>query len=468
MAVTPGRVVRMNWQSGIVCVFVASSANTTEILTLQFLSYDSPFITEHKRLLIKLLTCALVNRREVRVYHDDQDPRITDIDFVALNISPVGPAIHNDFYNVTGTSIPEDVQVVFESDALSVSVTPDLRRPHWVLIEQLPTSVPIGPCTVSLRGIGWQSDGVPIIVSSGPTMTVRTLYSGRPTTEPYTFVLAASPAIEASSGGTVTSDPVLTNRSEFHDIVRHCLENLLTVTEILLRSESFEANIRFVAIFDSTQPATIGNALVHNINPNLLEPMRDRLNSFVGRYWENPDIVFCISGSTTNTRASAWFTTDDNVRPGVAFNYDGTGRTHRRFTDIPGSAALSTEMDTTGLTAIHEFGHAASDFNNGMVIDLYVDGTRTGFVVNKKMRALATNPIPANFGTYDSTAFQSDQNRDGIGYPGTWTSYHPALLDATRPNLMDNYWLAAQPQRCRLDGLTFDWFSDRLRAKILR
>jgi len=34
---------------------------------------------------------------------------------------------------------------------------------------------------------------------------------------------------------------------------------------------------------------------------------------------------------------------------------------------------------------------------------------------------------------------------------------------------MDNYWKAVRDiQRCRLDGLTFNWFADRLRAKILR
>ena len=105
----------------------------------------------------------------------------------------------------------------------------------------------------------------------------------------------------------------------------------------------------------------------------------------------------------------------------------------------------------------------------GLVTDLYVDGTRSGFVVNKKMRAKATDSIPDNFATYRGATFHSEQKRDGRGYPDTWTSYHPALVDTTRPNLMDNYWKAVSHiQRCRLDGLTFDWFADRLRAKILR
>jgi hypothetical protein len=467
MAETRGRVTQINWFSNIVCAFVTSAPNRSELLTLQFLSSDVPFIIEHKRSMIQLLTAACVNQREIRVFHGDQDPVITGIDFLPPNISPVGPAIHNDFYSITGSSIPDTAEIVFESGVLSVAVTPDLRRPYWVLIEQLPTAIPAGPCTVFLRAGAWQSDRVPITVFSGPPQTTRVLYPGRPSTTPYTFVFVATPALEAI-GGAVNADAVLTNRANYHDIVRHCLTNLLTVTETLLREENLEASIRFVSIFDSTQPATAANALAREITPNLLEPIRDRLNGFAGRYGVDPDIVFCISGSTTFTRASAWFTTDDGARPGVNVTYDGTTRTHRRFTDIPGSAALSTSMDMTGLTAIHEFGHAASDFNNGMVIDLYVDATRTGFVVNKKMRALATDAIPTNFATYGGTTFQSDQNRDGVSYPNTWRSFHPALQDTTRPNLMDNYWLAAQPQRCRLDGLTFNWFRDRLRAKILR
>ena len=90
--------------------------------------------------------------------------------------------------------------------------------------------------------------------------------------------------------------------------------------------------------------------------------------------------------------------------------------------------------------------------------------------MNKKARLRTIDPIPANFGNYDGTNFASDQNRDGLGYPATWLSYHPVLADAAHPNLMDNYWLAAggNPQVCRLDQLTYDWYTDRLRAKLRR
>ena len=466
MAESRGRITELHFQSEIVCAFLTSSPSTSELFTVQFLGSDPPFFTECKRSLVKLLTAARVSGREIRIFHNGQDPVIEGIDFLPTNISPVGPAIHGDFYSITGSGIPANAEAVFESGPLSIAVTPDLHRPHWVLIDELPPSIPAGPSTVFLRAPGWQSDRVPITVFGGPQQTVRVLYSGRPSTTPYTVVFAATPGVEVA--GLPATDAALTSRTRFHDIVRHCLQNLLTVTESLLREENLEASVRFITIFDTTQAATVANTLVRQNAPNLLEPIRDRLNAFAGRYGIDPDVVYCVSGSTTHTRASAWYTTDDNTRAGVAFNADGTARTHGRFTDVPGSVALSTWMDQTGLTALHEFGHAASDFNNGRVWDLYVDPNTAGYVVNKRMRAMATNTIPANFGTYDGTTYASDQNRDGLGYPATWVSYHPQLIDATRPNLMDNYWSAAQPQQCRLDRLTFDWFVDRLRAKILR
>lgn len=82
------------------------------------------------------------------------------------------------------------------------------------------------------------------------------------------------------------------------------------------------------------------------------------------------------------------------------FTYDGVNHTHGHLPSTPGSAAIPTSVDTTGLTALHEFGHASSDFNNGQVIDLYVDGLRPGFLLNKKARAQATDPVPASFATY--------------------------------------------------------------------
>jgi hypothetical protein len=471
MPTTAGRVSHVYLQSEMVCVYVEYAPGMEALFIVQFLSSDSNFKLEQKRTLVKMVITGFHSRRPISITHNSNDSIILAVELMLLNISPVGPPVHSDFYSITASLIPNDADVVFETAALTITITPDMRRPRWVLIEQLPSAVPIGPATVQLRSPGgWESERVPVMVSSGAPEVRRTLFTGRPSaTPPYTFVFAATPALQRETGGGVDTDPVTTNRAAYHDVVRHCIANLCEVTESLLRESDLESNIRFVSIFDSASTVDAASALVRRLSPNLIEPMRDRMNGFVGRYWEDPDIVYAVTASTTHTRASARFTTDDNNRPGTTFTYDGTSFTHRRYTTTPGSAAISTLMDQTGLTSIHEFCHAASDFNNGMVIDLYVDGTRTGLVVNKKLRVNATDAIPNSFGTYNGTSFDSDQNRDGLGYPSTWRSFHPAQLDTARPNLMDNYWLAAtQVQACRLDGLTFEWFLDRLRTKILR
>jgi hypothetical protein len=260
----------------------------------------------------------------------------------------------------------------------------------------------------------------------------------------------------------------LSDRPAYHAFVAYCLQNLLTVTEEVLRQNDMDRNFRLVSIFDETRTPSAATSLVHEIAPNLMETRRAQLAGFLSGYGAEADVVMIAHGSTTHDRATAWFTSDDTARAGTAFTYDGVARTHRHFWTVPGSAAIPTSVDTTGLTPLHEFGHASSDFTDGMVIDLYVDDTRAGFVVNKKMRAQATDAVPTTFATYNGTTYDADQSRDGLGYPAGWRSYHPELVDGTRPNMMDNYWQTPEHQRCRLDRLTYAWLSDRLRAKVNR
>lgn len=468
MAESRGRILRINWQANILCVHVGRSMTNTELLTLQFLPEDLSSVTQYKRLVAKLLATALANSLEVAITHADSDPRIDGVLFIHGNISPIGPAIRNDLYAISGSNIPASAMVVFESDTTIVVVAPDVVRPHWLLLEQLPMSVPTGRCEVFLSAPGWMSDRVPITVMEGPPAIARTLYSGRPSTTPYTIVFVASPASETTAGAIVT-DGILTNRAGFQDVVRHCLDNMFNENEDVLRIDGFERQVRLVSIFDTLQPGSIAaNTLIRQVAPDMTEALRDRMNDFVRRYWEDPDIVFCVTDSAVYTRATAWPSTDDNGRASTAFAYDGVARAHGHFTDIPGAAALSTNMDMTGLTAIHEFLHAASDFNNGWIDDLYVDDQRTVFCVNKKFRTTAGSTIPANFGTYEGVQYASDTARDGLGYPATWRHYQAAPRNAAVPNLMDDFWQPTTSTNCLLDGLTYEWLRDRLNAKIMR
>jgi hypothetical protein len=468
MATTQGRVFRLIWSGDFVCAQVGSSTSNVSLLFVEMRASDTEHQLGTKQALVKLLDSALHSRRSVLVGHADTGSEVESVEIETADISPVGPAIHNDFYCVTGSNLPNDVDVVFRSGPITVSVVPDVRRPHWVVIGQLPPVVPAGPCTVQLRNAaGWTSSQVPIDVVAAPPTRARTLYPGRTTRGAYTIVFAATPG-RLDEAGTVVSDGALSDRPAFHRMVTHCLTNILTLDESLLRTGNMDRLIRFTTIFDTTRSADANTALVHEINPNILEPQRTLTNGFVGPYGERADVVYCISASTTHTRASAWFGDDDTGMTAPSYTYDGVTRRSGLYPRIPGSIALSTSMNTTGLTALHEFGHAASDFTNGMVIDLYVDGTSAGFVVNKKMRAASTDPVPANFATVDTTTYGADAARDTLGYPADWASYHPDLQVAGQPNLMDNYWMAGSVLQCRLDGLTFDWYQRRLRAKADR
>jgi hypothetical protein len=468
VATTTGFVQRLTWAPTKLCTWVGPSVTSAELFFELFSAFDSEALLGFKRNIGRLLAQAKNAGYQVSIEHSDHSAEIVSASLLGFNISPLGDAIHNDFYSVTGSGIPADVRVVFDNSVSTITVTPDLVRPHWVLIASLPPSIPVGRNNVRLEGSGYTSDWVPVDVSAGPAVTVRVLYTGQPKDQPYNVVFVANPAIRTEAG-TLIADPVRTNRPSYQDTVGYALRNLLTVTEDLLRQGAWDAQFRFVSVFDTVPGVTDANALAQEDNPNIMETRRDKLNAFVSQYSERADIVFVMHGSTSHDRASAWFTSDDAAKAGTAYTYDGVARTHGHFQATPGSAALPLDMDRTGLTPLHEYGHAGSDFDNGRVTDLYVDGV-SGFNVNKKARASSSNPIPTNFATYNGTIYASDQNRDGLGYPPTWTSYHPQLVDAAHPNLMDNYWLAAggNPQVCRLDGLTYAWYTDRLRAKLNR
>ena len=385
------------------------------------------------------------------------------------DFTAVGDAIHNDFFVVTGSGFADDLQLLFETTAGTVTVTPNVVRPQLGFVAQLPASVPTGRHWLRLQQGGTTTERIPVEVKAGPPYSVRVLYTGKPKPSPYTIVFVANPAIESQAGGTFNADPVLTNRTGYHSVVAHCLQNILRETEDLLRAGAIDAQMRFVSVFDATLGAQQANALAHEVSPDRMEARRQVLAPFLTRFHEVADMVFVIHDSTTHTRAIGWYTTDDNSRPAVSFTYDGVSRQHGRFPSIPGSCAIPVTLNTTGMTALHEFCHAASDFDNGRVFDLYVDVGAGGFTVNKKARAQATDPVPDDFATYNGIDYNSDPNRDALGYPATWTSYHPEPIDATRPNLMDDYWQAgATAQQCRLDQLTYDWLRDRLLAKLGR
>ena len=384
-------------------------------------------------------------------------------------IEEVENPIIDDFYTLSGTDIPRDAVVRFRTAAGTVSVEPDFVRPHLALIERLPATIPTGPVQVDITSPSTASSNtIATNVTGGAAQTVRVLHAGAPKAEPYTIAFVANPAIDSEFG--FVADPVMTDRHAFQETVTNCFHGLFEMAESLLRENDIDAQMRFVSVFDPTRPVTASNSLASEIfGDDIMETRFTVIPGFLNNFSLTADVVFVIHGSFSHKRASAWFTKDDSARPGTNYTFDGIQRRHGHFARIPGSSAISTSLDPAEPVVIHEFAHAASDFNNGMVIDLRDDeGIEAEFVINKKFRASSINPVPLNFANYEGTDFSSDPTRDGLGYELDWISFHPELVDATRPNLMDDYRLTAAPHLCRLDRLTAKWLRDRLNDKLSR
>ncbi len=470
MATSTGTVQLISWIGDTVVATIAAPPLADRAVFIAFRSVDREPTLHCKAVMANLLVSAFISGYPIEARYNS-NWEIEQVTVGAFDISPVGPAIHGDFYSIGGVDIPPDVEIVFDSDTMTVAVDPDMVRPHCVFLTALPSEIPLGRNVVSLRSANWTSNPVPIDVNAGPPQTARTLYSGWPKHRPYTIALAANPGIETIEGDFVI-DPVMADRARYHRASVSCVRSLLTMAEDLLRQNDWDRQIRFISIFDATLSANEDNALAQEVaDSTIMAPRNHRLEAFLARYDAQADIVFVVFRSDTHNRESATATTDyaTSTTGGTAFTYDGVEHVHGYYPRTPGSATMSVTIGNRTMTPFHEFGHAASDYNNGRVRDLYDDNTTSSFAINKKWRAQSSDPIPAIFATYNGVDFPSDPTRDGLGYPPDWVSYHPELITPENPNLMDNYRGGQNSSLLsRLDRLTYAWFTDRLRAKFNR
>jgi hypothetical protein len=285
--------------------------------------------------------------------------------------------------------------------------------------------------------------------------------------DPFTICVIANPVLEAPwKTGQFIVDPITFNQPGFDASVTYVEDalwgRLPMQAEPLLGDPTIAPNVKLVSVFETGLEATDPNALVAQDGvSNLLVARRTAFAPFLARYGLQADVAYAISESESHTRASAWYTSDDDAGPGTPFTLDGVTLSHRHRSLIPGTVAQ--HVSSTSLTALHEFGHALSSYSNGMIVDLYVDSSRGAN--NKRGR-----PIPAGFAVYNGTALASDATRDHLGYPGGWQSYHCELNDPGYPAVMDDYWQApgGVPERCQHDRITRRFLLDRLRAKLGR
>jgi hypothetical protein len=284
---------------------------------------------------------------------------------------------------------------------------------------------------------------------------------------PFTVCIVANPALEAPwNSGTVVADPIIGQLPAFQAAATYIDSALFGLLpgqkEVLLADPAIMPFVRVVSVYDEGLAPSLANALVaQDGNSNILVARRSVFVQFLANYHIEADIVYAVSASSSHTRASAWFTSDDDAQGGVPFSLDGNSFFHRYYNVIPGTVGIHVTSDS--LTALHEFGHAVSSYTNGKILDLYVESP---VGLNNRLG----RPIPSTFCNYQSTVFASDPTRNGLSYlPDLSQSYHCALVDPTCPAVMDNYYLSTKGAvACLHDQVTEQFIRDRMAAKISR
>jgi hypothetical protein len=283
--------------------------------------------------------------------------------------------------------------------------------------------------------------------------------------DPFTICFIANPALEAPfEAGQFIADPITGDKAGYDACVEYAVDcifgDLTGQAERLLDPPDIRHAVRVVSLFVTGLKVEAANSLAGQDSlSDLLIARRDAFRPFLARFGLNADVAFAISASESHRRATAWFTSDDENQGGVAFQLDGQTFQHCFFARVPGTVAMP--VGARSLTPLHEFQHALSSYENGKIVDLYVDG-KTG-LNNKKGR-----PIPGSFASYDAIGHDSDLVRDGLGYPPSWRSFHCRLHFPSAPAVMDNYPQAAVDLLCENDTITRQFLRDRLRAKIGR
>lgn len=313
---------------------------------------------------------------------------------------------------------------------------------------------------------------------------VNVLQEGRGA-NPFTIVFVANPLLISRDGTTLLDDPILAQPNLFIKTVVRCLRSFAN-NELLRIPEVAEA-LRIVTIFDpSRRSRSPENALCEFFSEfdNILAPRAnvDVITDYVRKTAgadskiREIDIVYVISASPQYTRSTARFMEDevDGLAFRFAFGTDPTAleeARHAFYARKPGVIALWA-FDDRLKTPVHEFAHALSSLENGAVVDEYLDAyepeseSRLTRVINRKRTAVAADPTPDLFATYEGPAGQpmiyaSDRHRSDK--PPEWTSYVPERDHLSTSCIMDVAYFSY-----RYDRLLFDFLYDRLYAKINR
>lgn len=316
---------------------------------------------------------------------------------------------------------------------------------------------------------------------------------------PYTIAIVANPILLDHDGLSPQQDPIMENDDPklFLKVVVRILRSF--ANDDLMRLPEIFEKIRFVTIFDPIEDLNNNSYALckafQKFPDDVLDARTNESIAFVKQRLqqcncaEDVDVIFIVSGSTTHFRSSSCFseesTPGDSPRGDVRFELKTNSTAYERFhccrSDKPGVVALSA-WDDRLKTPLHEFAHAMSSKENGVIVDEYIDQMPVDlpFVVNQQHRAVPNAAIPKHFAQYrlyrhksgkdipePEVEYFSDRNRcdkrADEAEPEGWTSYVPARRDVDLSCIMDIAYSGY-----RFDDLLFDFMYDRLTTKVNR
>ncbi len=372
---------------------------------------------------------------------------------------------------IAARQVPSTAKLSLKVGGQSVKVPLTFVRGAWVFVASFPdaAAVPPGQYQASLPSAAG-TVALDLQVQAGPSRHRVLVPALQKPQQPFTVLILANPRFRVP-GGAEVPDPILASRARFTGMVRYVLDDLLNRGEDLLSQRDDRGLIQFETLFDAALAGDARNCLVQGgipADPRLALVQTAPLKALLDREGLAPDVVYIVHDMADHPRPSGVPALDRMTGPTRSFVIDGVTRTMGAFTERPGAVALSAGADQSLPTAMHEFGHAASEATCGWITDLYEDRLSvTPTTLNKKRRALLTDPVPQTFGVYAGRSFLSASDRwPGKGY--ATASYFPARVEIGQPNLMDNYPAASDKRRCRFDHLTAAWLADRLDFKMAR
>jgi hypothetical protein len=358
-----------------------------------------------------------------------------------------------------------------------------------------------------------------------PVMLVEKGNKAKLPAEPYTILIVANPILEYhSEPATFKIDPILSEPKLFQAKVALII-NSLARSQVVRR---FIRRMRFVALFDPAlgrydnvdlakilaedarghynesnkkiiQAAESRALCLEDDVDIIIEPLQRRANSrfpenderlkkFLEQYYyrkvngdHRVDIVFAVTASRTHVRSSSRYTMDEENGEAKSFVFryypKGPALTGRYWprAALPGMVAYSA-WDDRMKTPAHEFAHAMSSTNNGLIVDEYDDDLLIDpderIVINKRHATwemdenqdfiIQPSELPRVFAEYtengETRQFLTDKHRKK---PANWISFVPLPSEPEVPCTMD-----FTGDLCEYDRLLQHFMGQRLEAKV--